>query len=82
MVGFTAFSGHSHFRDSLNCGAPSMNYMFHIVNFLFEVQKASSHLSGLNGQGVTKVACIDLRDCSKWSLGCARVFLESLLDLL
>ena len=41
--------------------------------FLFLVQ---------NGQGDTGVACIGLRERSKWALGCERAFLEVFLDLL
>ena len=46
--------------------------------------KSASSLFGLvqKDPGVTWVACVGLKACSKWSLGCARAFLEAFLDLL
>ena len=51
---------------------------FDSPNLYFEVRKAFSLFCLVqNGPGVTWVACISLRERSKWSLGCARAFLEA-----
>ena len=76
-------AGYSLFRSSVKCGAPLMENRFQVAKFLFEVWKASSLFCLVqNGPGLTWVACIGLRERSKWSLGCARSFLETFLDLL
>ena len=68
---------HSRFRRSVNYGAPSMENSFQVAKFLFEVQKTASLFCLVqNGPGVIWVACLGLRECSKWSLRCARAFLE------
>ena len=78
-----SYHAHSRFRGSVNCWAPSMKNRFQVAFFLFEVQKASSLFYLVqNGQGLTWVSCIDLREQYKWSLGCARAFLEAFFDLL
>ena len=53
---------HSRFRDSVNCGAPSMEKRFQVAKNSFEVQKDSSLFCLVqNIPGVTWVACIDLK---------------------
>ena len=57
--------------------------MFQVNRFLLEVQKASSLFCLVqNVPGVPWVACIGLKEWYKWSLGCARAFLEAFLELL
>ena len=69
---------HSRFRGSVNCGDPTMENRFQVAKFLFEARKASSLFCLVqNGPGITWVACIALRERSKWSLWCERAFLEA-----
>ena len=62
----------------MNCGDPTMENRFQVAKFLFEARKASSLFCLVqNGPGITWVACIALRERSKWSLWCERAFLEA-----
>ena len=64
---------HSRFKGLVNFGAPSMENSF-------QFRKTSSLFCLVqNGPKVTWVACIGLRERSKWSLRCARDVLEAFL---
>ena len=74
-------AGHSRFRTSVNCGAPSMENRFQVANFNLKSERLPVFFSGWKWAWLTWVACIGLRERFKWSLGCARSFLEAFLDL-
>ena len=80
----TVFPVHSPFRGSVNCWAPLMENFFQVAKFVLKVKKKSFKFFCLvqKNPGIIWVACIGLRYYSKWSLGCARAFLEAFLDLL
>ena len=74
----TRFTVHSRFRGSVNCWDPAMENRFQVTIFLFKVWKASIlFVLVQNGPGVTWVACIGLRENTKWSFRCERAFLEA-----
>ena len=61
------------FKFRAHSRAPSRENRFQVAKFSFEVRKSSSLFClAQYGPGVTWVACIGLRECSKWSLGCQR----------
>ena len=69
---------HSRFRGSVNCGAPSMENSFQVAKFIYEDQNASSLFCPVHyGPAVIWVACIGLRESSKWSLRSAKAFSEA-----
>ena len=68
----------SRFRDSVNCGASSMENNFLVAKFVFKVRKISSLFCLVqNGAEVIWVACIGISERSKWYSRCARAFLEA-----
>ena len=74
---YSCFLSHICFRGSMNCGACSMGNSFQITKFLFDVWKISTFCLVQSGPFVIWVACIGLRERSKWSFSCARAFLEA-----
>ena len=69
---------HSRFRGSVNCGALTMENSFQVAKYLFKVQKASSLFCLVQYcTAVIWVACIGLREGSKWSLRSSRAFSEA-----